>query len=257
MFLPCRPCCGGGAPVDPCLGSCRPAGETRSLASINVTLAAYDYAISVETSQTSPSVTYTMNYLFKGSDYNGTFALTPSAGDSTVYEYLFSSCAGYTPSIRYYTGLSGSANCKLLVDFPALIEPEASPPTSGENTTPTCGASQAVQLFTEQKSVTTCGTRSDVVLDARSSPIYIDPYTGAYVLTGTNNLYDQIAGTEPRSFGVIYVFKAGTDRDPVGLDFYCVHGTYSGYYARSVNSSSVTQSGTPTVTLTNVTTTYA
>jgi hypothetical protein len=256
MFLPCRPCCGGIAPDDPCLASCRPSGETRSLASVNVTLSASDYAVSVETTQSTPSVTYTMNYLFKGSDYNGTFALTPSASDPTVYEYLFSSCAGYTPSIKYYTGRRIN-NCRLFVDFPALIEPEDSSPVSGENTTPTCGASQAVQLYTEEISVTTCGTRSTQVLDARTCPIYIDPFTGAYVLTGTDNLYDQILDPSLRSFGVIYVFKAGTDRDVNGFDFYVVHGNLGFSYTRSVNSATASESGNPLVTLTNVTTTYA
>jgi hypothetical protein len=66
MFLPCRPCC--GEPVfDPCLASCRPPGETRSLSSINLTLSAEDYYLSVDTTYLSPSVSYKTNYFFPGS----------------------------------------------------------------------------------------------------------------------------------------------------------------------------------------------
>lgn len=262
MFLPCLPCCGGIAPVDPCVSSCRPPGETGDLSEINVTLSAYDYVVSVDVAETSyatPSYyrTYTMNYKFIGSSYSGTFSLTPSISDPEVFEYLFSSCAGFTPSIRYYLK---SGSCGLEVDLPALIEPESAPPTNGEDTTPTCGASQAIQLFLERKEVTSCGSHSEVVLDAKTSPVYIDPATGARALISTNNLYAQLVGTQPMSFSQISLQKAGTDRDSSYFNstYYPVHGSFNaGTLQKTTNSATATESGNPLVTLTSMTTTYA
>lgn len=263
MFLPCRPCCGGSAvaPVDACLNSCRPPGETGTLSEINVTLSAYDYTVSVEVLETSsfPSYTrsYTMNYKFIGSSYSGTYSLTPSAYDSEIFEYLFPSCAGFTPSIKYYLK---SLGCGLVVDLPALIEPEAAPPVNGEDTTPTCAASQAVQLYTERKVITSCGSYSLLVLDAKTSPVYIDPGTGGRVLLPTNDLYAQIVGTQAMSFGQISLFKHGTDRDSsyFNSSSYPVKGSFNvSTLQKTTDASTATESGDPLVTLTSMTTTYA
>lgn len=261
MFLPCLPCCGGAAPVDPCLNSCRPSGETRDLSEINVTLSASDYTVSVEVEETSSvspvyTRTYTMNYKFVGSSYSGTFSLTPTASDPEIFEYLFSSCAGFTPSIRYYLK---SGACGLEVDLPALIEPEAKPPASGEDTTPTCGASQAIQLYVERVEITSCGSQSELVLDAKTSPVYTDPITGGRSLISTSDLYGIISGTLTPTT-LVDLQKAGTNRDVAyyNATYYPVNGSFNvATLQKTVDTSTATESGNPIVTLTNMTTTYA
>ena len=110
----CAPCCGGPPPSDACLGSCRPAGETRPISSVNVTLKAADYTVSFPF--IGPSGIQTFYYKWPGSTYNGTFSLTPTANG---FEYNFPACGGCTPYIRYIT--QGTNHCRLFFNLPALV----------------------------------------------------------------------------------------------------------------------------------------
>ena len=124
----CSPCCGGGGtvPTDPpCLASLRPAGETRAITSIDVTIKASDYTVSVPAASPYTGA-YTFTYKFPGAAYNGTFALTPAPITAAwQFEYVFPFCGGTRSRIRFY-----SANCRFVFDFHALRSNSAVPACS-------------------------------------------------------------------------------------------------------------------------------
>lgn len=95
----CAPCC-GTAIDDGCLSSCRPSGETRPIASVNVTLQASAYNVEVSYLDRNDGVLKPFTYRFPGASYAGTFALTPV--DANEFRYTFPSRYGCTPSLHFY-----------------------------------------------------------------------------------------------------------------------------------------------------------
>lgn len=259
MFLPCRPCCGGVVPDDPCLAACRPAGEYGELDSINITLSAEDYRLSVDTTWLSPSISYTSNYLFPGSTFNGTFSLTRTVADPTIFEYNFSTCASCNAYLRYYTGRSAN-NCRLEVAFYGIWEPNypSGNPSDGDDISPTCGASMGVRVyqFPTEFSVNTCGTKSTVLANGDAVATTFVSGSG-YVLLG-RTLAQAIVETmqTPNTTQGSSLILSRCDTAPDGFsDSELVFSQFgTGPFP---DTSTISETGNPDVTLINVTTTYA
>ena len=258
MFLPCRPCC--GEPVfDPCLASCRPPGETRSLSSINLTLSAEDYYLSVDTTYLSPSVSYKTNYFFPGSVYNGTFSLTRTVADPSVFEYVFSTCASCTAYLRYYTGRTFN-NCRLDAVFAGLWEPNypAGNPSNGDDTAPSCASSMGVRVYqsTTDLPITSCGSMSSVVAEGDAVAATFISGFGYFLLGRTlaQAIVEtmQIPNTTPGSSLLVSRCDTAVDGFSDTELVFSQFGT-----GPTPDTATISESGNPTVTLTSVTTSYA
>lgn len=125
MFLPCRPCCGGGAVS--CLAGCPAKTNT-----LRVTLSAQDYDWLTDAYYRSavsppPATTPTkMAFHFPGSLFNGTFDLTST--DGINYYYYFSACPYQSYLHAAFTSL-GTPSERCVIDLvsysPIHINPSA------------------------------------------------------------------------------------------------------------------------------------
>lgn len=125
MFLPCRPCCGGGVPS--CISGCPAKTNT-----LRVSLAAQDYdwltdAYYRSSGSPPPATTPTkMAFHFPGSLFNGTFDLTST--DGITYRYFFTSCVyqSYLEAVFRFVGTPSEQCWIQLTSFsPIYINPSA------------------------------------------------------------------------------------------------------------------------------------
>jgi hypothetical protein len=236
----CSPCC--QAPVsDPCLGSCRPAGETRPLTAINVTLSAQEYRFSCDFLATTASGTKTFSYLFPGNRYNGTFALTPSATTPNVYEYRFAKCGGCSPTLQFWTG---SRQCFLHVRLFGIF--------TVDGTAPVCATSTGAAIYLPPGiKLTSCGTRSVHVMNGDEVPLgFVSGYGWAFTLP--RNLRKAVEDSATSHLNSAAFVVGGCDMDPVsGLPT-----STTSFPQMTAITSTIAESGSFAVTLTNVSTTY-
>lgn len=247
----CR-CC---ETTDPCLSSCRPAGESRELAAINITLSASDYTLTVPTTAGSPAVQYTSTYLFPGSRYSGTFSLVPTVDDPTLFEYAFDDCGGCQAYLRYHTGRT-SSNCRLETLFSGLFEPESEPVADGNADSPACAASLGVRVFQQSEiQLTSCTTQNTVV--AYGDRVAMQFIGGLGFFLVDKSLVTAIvedAGSPPTLFSGVYLSKCDQPQDYSSDAKLIFSQAGTGPFPDVDN---MVAAGDPTVTLTNVTTTYA
>jgi hypothetical protein len=255
--------------TDPCLSSCRPAGETRPLTAINVTLSAADYRLSWRATEVDQFITPTgfsaSTYRFPGAVFNGTFALTPSAADPTIYEYKFSQCGRCSgdnqPSIRYYTG-GRTSKCQIEFRLTGLYSKAVGASASAiAIPVPTCAVSEGVQVYWRRMNAYNCGTRSVEVANGSHVAALRDYSTGAAFLWEVP-LRGEIEKSIANAAYSPWVYLCDP---PCTFGGWGGGGTVvAGHEFRGhacVESSiptvgSMVETGTPEVTLTNITTTY-
>ena len=186
MFLPCRPCCG-----DPC-EFCRPAGETGDIDSITVTLSGSDYECSWNgleirvTYDVSPpesrNVYRTSRYLFPGSDYSGTFSLSPvvlfegTPSEENAWQYDFS-CGGF---VRFRPERTDQKCPWLFAPRSrfAYAQSASSPPSA-----PSVDCSSTlVRMPASTYSLTQCGTQNKLIWSFADKPIIY--YSGSFCEQG-------------------------------------------------------------------------
>jgi len=253
----CR-CC--QPPIDdPCLASCRPAGESGALSAINLTLSGSDYTLEfdatvVRSASVSGVGTFTRNYkfryLFPGSLYAGTFSLTPRLSDPTIYEYLFDECGeGCQGYIRFLTGLEIN-NCRLQAFLPGVTEPDSWPPDDGNDDAASCGVSLPVATFQPSLTLSSCGPTDTTLVDGSKIALTGTP-EGAIVLTGNKTLRSAI----DENFAYVSPCVLGTGN---GSSFHVVVGqTGSILVSDTITAANVSESGDPLVKITNIETAYA
>jgi len=269
----CR-CC-DNAELDPCLTNCRPAGETRPISSLEITLSAFDYLLSFDGEildfASPPNVTpFTFKYLFPGSIYSGTFELTPRSEDSTVFEYFFSSCGTYSefsnlpclPYMRYYTdGLKYSdterGGCGPTFLLPALVT------RSGD---PSCDGSLAIDVRRFKSYnfgpsgiwgiLYGCGRQTSLVLDARGFAFNVPPFNTPFEQFFLPTLLSGNEYSVSLPYGCNDEFGSNVDASgfPLSYLFPVVNGTDNPGAIR--RTSSVTEQGDPRVFLRRITAYY-
>lgn len=125
MFLPCRPCCGGGGVS--CIDGCPTKTNT-----LRVTVSAQDYDWLTDAYYRSrfsppPATTPTkMAFHFPGSLFNGTFDLTST--DGITYSYFFTSCVyqSFLKAVFQFVGTPSERCWIQLTSFsPIYINPSA------------------------------------------------------------------------------------------------------------------------------------
>lgn len=217
MFLPCRPCC---AAADPC-EFCRPAGETGDIASITVTLSASDYECSWSGIEYRENISVfprefsqvyrTSTYLFPGSEYSGTFSLSPvTISGENAWQYDFS-CGGF---IRFYHERT-SLGCNWLFaprSRFAYAQSDSSPPAA-----PSADCSSTlVGMPSSSYFLTECGEQNRSVWNFAKNPIVY--YEGSFCeqgsfLENSTTLVESLERVADCAFGSTCLFD-----DPFGID---------------------------------------
>lgn len=239
---------------DPCLASCRPAGESRELTAINITLSASDYTVTVPTTAGNPAVQYTSTYLFPGSRYSGTFSLIPTVDDPTLFEYAFDDCGGCQAYLRYHTGRP-SNNCRLETFFSGLFEPESQPAAAGNADSPACLASLGVRVFQQPEiQLTACASQNTVVAYGdRVAMQFVDGLGFFLVDKSLATAIVEDAESVPTLFSGVYLSKCDQPQDFFS-DAQLIFSQAGTGPLPDVDN--IVEAGDPTVRLTNVTTSY-
>jgi hypothetical protein len=225
------------------------------LAAINLTLSASDYTVTVPTTAGDPAIEYTSTYLFPGSRYSGTFSLIPTVDDPTLFEYVFDDCGGCEAYLRYHTGRP-SNNCRLETFFSGLFEPESEPVEEGNADSPACLASLGVRVFQQPElQLTACTSQNAVV--AYGDRVAMQYFSGLGFFLADKSLVTAIvenAESAPTLFSGVRLSRCDQPQDFFSDAQLIFFEAGTGPFADVDN---IVEAGDPTVTLTNVTTTYA
>jgi hypothetical protein len=225
------------------------------LAAINLTLSASDYTVTVPTTAGNPAIQYTSTYLFPGSRYSGTFSLIPTVDDPTLFEYAFDDCGGCEAYLRYHTGRP-SNNCRLETFFSGLFEPESEPVEAGNADSPACLASLGVRVFQQPElQLTACTSQNAVV--AHGDRVAMQFFSELGFLLSDKSLVAAIvedAESVPTLFSGVRLSRCDQPQDFFSDAQLIFRTPGTGPFADVDN---IVEAGDPTVTLTNVTTTYA
>jgi hypothetical protein len=232
---------------------------------VNLTLTAANFTASWQ--QVQPGNQYTVNYLWPGSLYSGTFALARTSATSQIYEYKFPQCgrayvgpgwpydgiaySAVTPYLRYDARtdpVTLQPRCTLTMFLTGLLEPKpqsfaghGSSIPFGSNVTPTCTDSTTILVSTREWNLKNCGTRSVQLMDGKVCAL--DTTQSPLPGTPTVTVGDAVAAN-----GEIRMRNAFTGPGHVAVR--------TNLTTQVITTGTYKEVGDPLLMLTNVTTTY-
>lgn len=264
----CSPCCGGSTPPSgDCLSGCRPAGETREIASIEIVVEAFDYLVEWQCFDNYNSQTFTQRYYFPGTKYSGTYSLTKVA--TGFYRYAGTCDGECSGSVEFSIApREGTGTCVITPQLVALFTPEANPPRGDESHFPTCKNSW--KCITEQNypgrpagAHVFCGTSGGYLGDARYVPASREIHSNGYyrnlpvrsITQAAQEAYRQ-ADANLENALALKILCASTPSTATANIVAGARGT-SKNQGRAVVPGTIVETGNPVYSLRSVSVTYA
>lgn len=237
MFLPCRPCCEQVLLSEGCLDSCKQPGESGTLSSIEFTLDCSDYEFDclVDIGPKDVGLAFT----FPGSLYSGTIGLTNVSG--SLWRYSYPTCAGQTPVVEF-----NLSTCIATFDFVSLLYFDTSVADGTYATPPTCAtATHSLCLQQLTKSFSSCGVAARAVGDG-SEIADPDGFGGFDYRT----IYNAAFNYNSQADSAVQVNQCG------GAAYLRIFGLL-GFTNYIPDTSTITESGTASISVTNIQAVYA